>query len=235
MKQNYVIAGLVGAVVVLVGVIVYLILKDKTTALNPYKQTVVGDTSTTAPANDNQNKNVKNYRGNSFEFQYPSNLSLYPQEKSIRLTHSVPYRHTDPCDMRDGAKPLDEITDFDVSIEYFNKNLGETARSIIPQQLIADYIKGNSFRITPGVVDEYKVGSLKGYKITNGVEGCGVYNYYISLSANKTLYISRSFVPEFNAINAEYQKYLNVPGIIPPGQEEDIFNLILSSFKTKTE
>lgn len=233
MKQNYIIAGLLGTVIILVGAVIYLVIKDKTTALNPYKQTTAGDVNTTAPNNDNQNKNVKTYRGSSFEFQYPFNLNLYSQEKTIRLTHSVPYRHTDPCDMRDGAKPLDEITDFDVSIEYFNKNLGDTARSIIPQQLIADYIKGNSFRITPGVVDEYKIGNLKGYKITNGVEGCGVYNYYIPLSTNKTLYISRSFVPEFNAINTEYQKYLSVPGIIPPEQEENIFNSILSSFKTK--
>jgi len=233
MKKEYIIGALVGAVVVLAGVVCYLLLTRETAVPNSSEQLPAENTDLTqsAPANDNQNKNLKTYRGSSFEFQYPSNISLVSKGETVTLAHAVPYRHTDLCDMRDGARPLDKITDFDVALQLYKKSLNETVRANIPENMIQDYFQGNSIKVSPGFIDDFKSGNLKGYKITEGVEGCGVYKYYLPLSANATLYLARSFVPEFNPINTEYQKYLNVPGVIPPEQEEKIFQSILSSFK----
>jgi hypothetical protein len=61
-----------------------------------------------------------------------------------------------------------------------------------------------------------------------GVEGCGAYKYYFPLNPDKTLFVKRSLITEFMPIIISYQDYLALPGIIPPAEEEELFNKILS-------
>jgi hypothetical protein len=179
----------------------------------------------------NNNGNLKTYLGNSFQFQYPSLLSasLTPQEESVFLTHSVAYRHPNPCDFRGDGQPLDKITDFNVSLKVFGTSLKDTMRAN-RGDLVEQFFQGSALQTSPGFIDQFDIGSLHGYRITSGAEGCGNFAYYFPLSTNKTLFVSRSFISEFKPINADYQKYLNVPGVIIPSQEENFFKTILSSF-----
>ena len=174
----------------------------------------------------------KTYRGTSFEFRYPSLLSLAQQGESVSLTHSVVYRHPHPCDFRGDSLPLDKITDFNVSLEVFNANLKETVKANEGDYLMGEFFQGATLSTSPGFIDELGVGSLRGYRVTSGAEGCGRFHYYFPLSTNKTLFVSRSFIPEFKPILSNYQEYLNVPGTIVPSQEEDFFKNILSSFRS---
>jgi hypothetical protein len=84
-----------------------------------------------------------------------------------------------------------------------------------------DYVSKNPF----------KLGSMNGFKVSPGVEGCGENIYYLTISSTKTLVIHDNFVSELNSISADTKTYLSLPGIITPNQKEVIFSRILSSIK----
>lgn len=173
----------------------------------------------------------KVYNGSSFEFKYPKILSLSQQEERILLNHSIKYQHANPCDFKGDAPQLDKLTDFNVSLRVFDKNLKDTVETNESSDIIKNFFKGDTVELSPGFIDKFNIGSLTGYQITIGVEGCGMYTYYFPLTQNKTLAVTRSFISEFLPINADSQKYLSLPGIITPSQEEEFFNSILLSFK----
>lgn len=179
----------------------------------------------------NETNDWKVYNDSSFEFKYPKILSLSQQEERILLNHSIKYQHANPCDFKGDAPQLDKLTDFNVSLRVFDKNLKDTVETNESSDIIKNFFKRDTVELSPGFIDKFNIGSLTGYQITIGVEGCGMYTYYFPLTQNKTLAVTRSFISEFLPINADSQKYLSLPGIITPSQEEEFFNSILLSFK----
>ncbi len=72
---------------------------------------------------------------------------------------------------------------------------------------------------------------MQGFRISQGVEGCGRYTYYFILNQEHTLVATRAFITELNSIIRTYKENLKLPGVIPPEKEEQLFNQILSTFK----
>lgn len=166
----------------------------------------------------------KTYTNNQlgFSFQYPSIISLKQDGSTMILSHSIAYQHNDFCDMKDGPDSvLEKFTDFGLSFTIYNKNLKDLVQSSAYPGW--DYVSKNPFMF----------GSFNGYKITEGIEGCGKDVYYFVISPTKTLVIDRTLIPEFTPINGNYQTYLNLPGIIPPSQEEEFFTKTLSSLQVQ--
>lgn len=112
--RNIILIGVMG---VLVGIISYLNFIKKPATSIPFKQLPnqninSGSTSTNQNSKISPQTNqikIKTYRGNSFEFNYPSILSIVSQGDNISITHSVSYYHDDPCDFKGDASPLDKI------------------------------------------------------------------------------------------------------------------------------
>lgn len=188
--------------------------------------------TTTSQSSSSETGDPKVYNGSSFGFEYPKIISLSQQGEKILLTHSINYQHPNPCDFKGDAPQLDKLTDFNVSLMVSNKNLKDTVDANESSDMIKNSFNGTTVELSPGVIDSFNAGSLTGYRITAGVEGCGMYTYYFSLTQDKILVVTRSFISEFLPINADSKRYLSLPGIITPTQEEDFFNKILSSFKT---
>ncbi|MBP9847337.1 MAG: hypothetical protein KBD43_14870 [Saprospiraceae bacterium] len=159
----------------------------------------------------------KKYSDASISFEYPALISVKQDAGNITLSHSVDYKHPNPCDFKGDAPPLDQLSDFGVSLKIINQNLKEFVQSSAYPGW--DYVSKNPFTF----------GSLNGYKVYVGVEGCGYDIYYLTISSAKTLIIQRNHVAEFNSINANYQTYLNLPGIISPNKGTEYFNHILST------
>ena len=87
--------------------------------------------------------------------------------------------------------------------------------------------------VSPGFIDPVSFGSLSGYAIFEGAEGCGHTVYYFPISANKTLVVKNDFITIFSgSIDIEQGKEaLKVPGVIGPQEANQIFKDILLSLK----
>ncbi len=166
-----------------------------------------------------------------FEIMYPERISVLEEEERIVLRHSIPFEHSDPCDLRGGELPLERLTDFEVSIQIVNQSLSETVMATQGADFASSYLRGDELDTVLDFIAKVGIGSLKGYRVTLGVEGCGTYTYYFPLNVKSTLFVRRSFITEFTPIVADYQKYLSLPEIIPPAEEEELFNQILSTFR----
>ncbi len=222
-------------VVVLTSLCGYFIFVKKSATILTEQPSLSADISNTKLPDSVVNPNWKKYSGSSFEFEYPSLIILNEEGKVIRLSHSVSYKHNNPCDFKGDAVPLEKLADFGVSISVSNKNLKDTIQSNEGSDYITkDFFKNNTLTLSPGFIDEFSVGSLKGFQITTGAEGCGRFSYYFSISSSKTLFVNRSYVPELNSVNTDYKTYLNLTDIILPSQEYDFFVKILSSLKVKS-
>lgn len=161
----------------------------------------------------------KKYSDASLSFEYPALISAKQDGGTITLGHSVAYKHPNLCDFKGDAPPLDRLGDFGASLKVVNQNLKDFVQSSAYPGW--DYVSKNPFTF----------GSLSGYKVSSGVEGCGEDIYYLTISSTQTLVIHRGYVAEFNSINGDYQTYLNLPGIISPSKGEEYFNHILSTLK----
>lgn len=164
-------------------------------------------------------KDWKEYSDNSLSFEYSNVLSLRQDGERVTLSHSVAYKHGSPCDFKGDAPPLKMLTDFSVSFQVVDKSPKDYVQSSGWPDW--EYVSKNPF----------KQAAFSGFKISSGVEGCGQDIYYLVISPNKTLVITRPFVSEFNSVNGDYQTYLNLPGVISPNQGEEFFTKILSSVR----
>ena len=161
----------------------------------------------------------KTYSNSNLSFKYPPLLSLEKQGETIGLSHSIVYKHPDVCDFTGDAPPRERLYDFGFNFSVVNSSVKDWVQSF--EYPGWDYVSSNP----------YKLGSWNGYKISEGIEGCGMDKYYFFISPAKTLVIDRAIVTEFNPIVGNYQTYLNLTGVISPSQADEFFTKILSTFK----
>lgn len=213
---------LVVIIILLSAICVYLYNDNK----QPLNQNIVNDSGISIPKQtDNIKESDKSsawkiYSDGFIQFEYPSLISVNKQDDSIILSHSIAYKHPNPCDFRGDGKPYDKITDFKVVFNVVNKDIkgAVEAKGKFPGW---DYVSKNPIT----------VGALRGYRIQVGMEGCGEYQYYLGIAPNVTLIINQDIVTELSGIIADQEKYLQIPGIITPAKEVEYINRILSSFK----
>jgi len=211
------ISTLVGIIIIVVTVVVlfggvfawqYFTAKTQPIAITQQTQNQTNQTAGWKTYTDTQS---------GVSFMYPPIFSLKQDGANIILGHSINYTHPNPCDFKGDALPLDKLSDFGVTIAVSNKNLSDTEKD----NFVWNY-------------DKFNVGSLNGLKGESGIEGCGQYTYLFPISENSTLVIKRAYITEFKPIISDYQKYLALPGIINPAQEEEYFTKIISTFKFTT-
>lgn len=169
---------------------------------------------------------------NGITFDYPSSLSVNRSGDRVVVLHTVPFKHSPPCDFIGTGKELTELTDFDVSLEVYKKSLKDTAADTQDASFAADNMTGEEMKISEGFIEAFNVGDLKGYKLTQGVEGCGQYVYYFPIQKDVTLVVTRAFVPELNsAISEDVRgKAVKLKNVILSKESDAILNSMLESF-----
>lgn len=168
-----------------------------------------------------KNTNTKSFKLGTLEFSYPSILTLSKTGETTSLNHSIPYRHQFGCDFKgDTVTMLNDVNDFSASFKILNKDLLSSVKLSIGDNSLTQAIMGES---------SYKVGSLIGYKIQRGVEGCGTFEYYFPISANETLNISQGMHAQTLGQMGGPTTLDKIPEFITYTQEEQIFKDILSS------
>ncbi len=174
-----------------------------------------------ASSQTGDNYDAKKYSDESVSFEYPSLLKVTTNGGLIELSHSIVYKHPNPCDFKGDGPLLENLTDFELSIKVVNQDLKSYLQNL--EYPGWDYVSTNP----------YKLGSLNGFNITEGIEGCGFSVYYFPVGQNKSLVISRRLVTEFLPISGDSQASLSLSDIIKPDQEEEFFTNIVSSLKVK--
>ena len=176
-----------------------------------------------------QNTNTKSFKLGTLEFFYPNILTFKKEGETASLSHSISSKHVNYCDLKDGLS-INDVADFSVSFRLFDKNLKDTVQINGSDYFSKNFFKNNTFVLSDGFIEKFNIGSLNGFKITMGVEGCGVYNYYFPISLTQTLFINRNWHVETYP-PVDRPKLNKIPGFITSDQEESIFNNILSSIK----
>lgn len=167
----------------------------------------------------------------AFTFSYPaSQLKLTEKAGEVSLIHAIEYPHVDVCDFKGDAPPLTQLTDFNVSIKLESQNFKNVVKKY-DQYAASNFFTGTTLQTDPGFIETSVFGTLNGFRITQGVEGCGEDHYYFPVSKNKTLFVKRPWITEFNPISSNQKTFLALPGIITPADADSIFSKILTSLQ----
>lgn len=178
-----------------------------------------------------QKTSTQSYVSPFFSFDYSSRVFLSETTDKVILNHNIPFKNFG-CDMRDDAIAQEFLNDFNLEIRYYAKSMADTAR-IVSSYLPAESFVGETLKVTPGFIDEYKAGAYNGFAIYEGAEGCGKMTYYILADSNNTLVLQREMVQQLStAVLPEIKaSVLKVPGAISPEESEAIIKSLISSLK----
>ena len=172
------------------------------------------------------------YKNDQYEFKYPSKVILTENKNQIVLNHKIPYENHGSCDMKGDSKTYPTLDDLNMAIKVIDNPLVKTVQTLSPYLTEENFV-GDSLVISPGFIDEYKNGVLRGFSIYEGAEGCGDRKYYFPVTTTKTLVITNEQVQMLSGIieASIRNEVLKVPGVISREENEKIFNQILSTLK----
>lgn len=163
-------------------------------------------------------------------FQYPSLFTIASQGDGwVQLTHSVPFVHQDPCNRSDEGVILDAVVDFDLKLMAYQGSLREAVLARETEYVSARLFDGNQLRTDPGFIDEVRVGSFEGYRVTSGTHGCGTRMYFLIVEKDRTLIVCRGMVGEFSKSYRLKEEVLKLPGIISSSEAEELFKGVIGS------
>lgn len=200
-------------VVVLVAIAAYNMGKDRNTYVAPIP--TISSTPSASPVSEKAT-----YSDSQLSFEYPKILTQAKSGDTVVVAHAVQYVHPDLCDFKGDAAPKKEITDFAATFKVIPTDL---KTSVVNNHGDWDYASKNPLTL----------GQWTGYHTLAAVEGCGIDTTYLKITPAKTLIIIRPIVSEFQPINANYQKYLALPGIIKPETADEYFKEIIASLQVK--
>jgi len=134
--------------------------------------------------------------------------------------------------MKGDSKTYPTLDDLNMAIKVIDNPLVKTVQTLSPYLTEENFV-GDSLVISPGFIDEYKNGVLRGFSIYEGAEGCGDRKYYFPVTTTKTLVITNEQVQMLSGIieASIRNEVLKVPGVISREENEKIFNQILSTLK----
>lgn len=176
---------------------------------------------------------IKTYRNSNvgLTFVYPKILFASTTSDTVRIHHEVPFDHHDFCDFKgENNTTIPTLTDFNVTFHISEASLIETMKTESP------YLPNESFVndevvVSPGFIDTYEVGTLKGYRIFEGAEGCGKTTYYFPISKSKTLVVQQDLITIFTGAidTANKERAEAVPGVLNKERAEQVFESILKT------
>ena len=217
-------------VIIFIGIIIAIVIiiitqNNNSTSTDPSKQETQ-QISNASEYKKYQNTNI------GYEVMIPNDLSsITDQKNTLYLQHYVPYEHNDPCNFKgSGSGVLSKLVDFKVSLIIHNTTLTKTIQKNESKYFIEEFMINNKLKVEPGFIDIVEQGNKKGYKITSGVEGCGIITYYINLTPKKTLVIYRTIITELTGLVGNMENFLSIPGIVTPEKEEEFINKIIETF-----
>lgn len=163
-------------------------------------------------------------------FKYPSVLELNDTTTSVELSHKIPFKNTGECDMKGDNVVYDTLTDFRADFRIYDGTVSEAVKKV-SSYMPKENFDGDTLKLSPGFIDEYSVGNLKGFAIYEGAEGCGHTIYYFPTGTKRVLVVENLMVQQLSGVvSSELEKQiLAVPGVISREKNSQILKQILES------
>lgn len=175
---------------------------------------------------------ITTYRNSALgiSFKYPKILTASATDGTITLFHDIPFENTGECDMMGEDTIYPRLTDFRVTMEKMNKGLVDTMKTKSPYIPQENFVN-NQVVESPGFIDKFSVGTLNGYAIYEGAEGCGQTTYYFPVKNDQTLIVGKASIQILSGVvsNEKALEVLAVPGVISKETSEQIFLSILQT------
>lgn len=161
--------------------------------------------------------------------ELPEKISVEDMgNNTIRFSHKVPYEHRDFCNL-ENPETLTDFVDFSADLSVSDLSirglLTEKYEFLVDEVLNQD----DSFKVSPGFVDEVEVGDQRVYKISIGAEGCGQ-DIYVMKKDQKTIIVENKLIPQLNqnVVTQEvYNEFSSLPEVILSAENEEILSGIL--------
>ena len=163
------------------------------------------------------------YETADLKIPLPAPMFVKDENSAITLFHTVEtFSHTDFCDFKGDSLPTTTLRDFTVKFSFTTLSM-EKAILKFGGDYLKEYINiDGSIKESEGFLEKTKIGDREGYKLTQGVEGCGYEQYYFQ-TENGILIIQKNFVPELTDLNTQKEKFSSIPGVILPDKATEFF------------
>lgn len=168
-------------------------------------------------------------------FTYPKILTVTDTQGTTTVHHEVVFTHHDYCDFKGEIDTtIPTLTDFHLIMHVANTPLIETMNALSPYIPEENFVDGQVVP-SPGFIDPVTYGSLSGFAIFEGAEGCGHTVYYFPVTPAKTLVITQEFVTVFSGSIAldEKDRAEVIPGVINKARETEIVQGILGNLRVQ--
>jgi len=179
-------------------------------------------------------ENIKTYKnlGLGISFDYPKNLTASTTDGVVVLHHDIAFENNGDCDMMGGENTYPRLTDFKVTIQKIDKNLVNTMKVVSPYIPQENFVN-NEVVVSPGFIDAFEVGTLSGYAIYEGAEGCGQTTYYFPIKSDETLVINKASIQVLSGVTGKEKQdmVLAIPEVISKEKSEEIFISILKTLE----
>ncbi len=150
-------------------------------------------------------------------------FAIKDENGTITLSHMVEtFLHTDFCDFKGDSLPTTTFKDLTIKFSFTTLSL-DRALTKFGGEYLKEFINTDgTIKEEVGFLEKTKIGDREGYKLTQGVEGCGHDQYYFQ-TENGVLIVQKNFVPELTDLNPQKEKFSSTPGVILPDEANELF------------
>ncbi len=169
------------------------------------------------------------YETADLKIPLPAPMFVKDENSAITLFHTVEtFSHTDFCDFKGDSLPTTTLRDFTVKFSFTTLSM-EKAILKFGGDYLKEYINTDgSIKESEGFLEKTKIGDREGYKLTQGVEGCGYDQYYFQ-TENGVLIVQKNFVPELTSLCTQSEQYKTANGIILPEKAQQLFEELVKN------
>lgn len=163
----------------------------------------------------------------------PAPMFVRDENGTITLFHTVEtFSHIDFCDFKGDSLPTTTFRDFTVQFSFSTLTLDKALLKFGGEYLKEFINTDGTIKESEGFLEKAKIGAFEGYKLSQGVEGCGNNHYFFPVK-NGILIIKKDLVPELTNLSTQSEKYKAIPGVILPEKANQIFEEMVKYIEIK--
>ncbi len=150
-------------------------------------------------------------------------FAIKDENGTVTLSHTVEtFLHTDFCDFKGDSLPTTTFKDLTIKFSFTTLSLDRALTKFGGEYLKEFVNTDGTIKEETGFLEKTKIGDREGYRLIQGVEGCGHDQYYFP-TENGVLIVQKNFVPELTDLNPQKEKFSSIPGVILPDEANELF------------